>query len=547
MKKLVFMSLAVILAIGLVLGSCSEPEKTTVPTTTAPTTTAPTSTAPTTIAPTTTTPTTSTPTTEPAPLGPQYGGILIRGGSYDPGIFGVPWEMNPGGHSAALPALEKMIFEDGEGNLHPYLATDWEITDDQMHIIVNLRQNVKFHDGTDWNADAAKWNLDKQIEAKIGAVSELSSVDVVSEYQIKINLNKFDNTVLVTALGAWNAQMISPTSFEENGIEWARHHPVGTGPFEFASYQRDDSLEYKKFDGYWQEGKPYLDGIRTVIIQDNVTRSMALKTGDIHETTFPASSITADLDAAGFPYVEAPRLSTIDALIFNNVDPDSPFTDKRVRQAIEYAINKEALTQATGFGSTRAAYQLAPPDSPAYIPEVQPRTYNPDKARELLEAAGLGGGFSTIIMPDPGPLARDPFVVIQQFLSDVGITAELEFVEMGTYMEAMYANGWSGILAEKTGLFPSLTKGLKFYWSGFIFPSLKYPEGFREAYNEALATTYTEPDKVKKVLEMLYEEALVIPFQEVIPRCYVADGVHEPDINFDIPPFIPCENVWMEQ
>lgn len=529
MKKSVLISLVVILAIGLVIGGCAEPSPEV------------------STAPASTTPASTTPASEPTTGGPQYGGILIRGASYDPGVFGVPWEMNPMGHSAALPALEKLMFEDGEGTLHPYLATDWEISTDKTYITVNLRKNVKFHDGEDWNAEACKWNLDKQIEAHIDAVSSLSSVEVVNEHQVKINIKEWDNTIIVTALAAWNAQMISPKSFEENGIEWARYHPVGTGPFEFVSYQRDASWEYKKFDGYWQEGKPYLNGIRNVVIQDGMSRSLALQSGEIHETTLSAGSITSELDAKGFPYVESPGVSTIDALIFNNVDPDSPFADKRVRQAIEYAINKEALTAATGFGTTKAAYQLAIEESPAYIPNLVPRKYDPGKAIELLEAANYGEGFSTTILPDPGPLPRDPFVSIQGYLDDVGITVDLQFVEYGTYMEAMYFNGWSGIIAEKTGLFPSLTKGLKYYWSGAIFPSLELPVEFREAYDEALSTTYTDPEKVKKALEIIYEEALIIPLQVVIPRAYVAEGIHEPDIHFDIPPFIPCENVWMEQ
>ena len=487
---------------------------------------------------------------------PVYGGVLHRHLSSDVASpIGVPWEMNPYGHGMALPALEHLMYEDGDGNLHGILATDWTIAPDHSSVTINLRKGVKFHDGTDWNAQAAKWNIDKWIEAKLDTASFFESVDILDDYTIRINLKSWNNTILSYSLAGWNAQMISPTSFEKNGIEWARYHPVGTGPFKFVSYTRDVNIVYEKNPDYWQEGRPYLDGIVYDVIPDLTTASMAFKSGKVHEVSgLPPGAISADLRDSGYNYVTTDHLvNTIDTIFPSSGNPNSPFADKRVREAVEYAIDKEALINAVGFGFLKAAYQLAPAGHKAYQQELQARTYNPEKAKQLLAEAGYPNGFSTRILPNPSVISKDTGVAIQNYLDAVGIKASVDFIDFGQWAEMAFTSGWDGLLLDKTGLFPGMTKGLSFYFSGApgsqFTAGLKFPDEYYQALNEALSTTYPEVDKVKRVLKILYDEVIAIPYAETPMWAFLYPGVHESpeDLKFDIPPYTFSNNVWMEK
>jgi len=530
MKKLLLIPLIIILAVVMVLGSCGEPEETTAPTT-APITAA-----------------TTAPTTK---LEPQYGGVMKRWMLGDPGCpIGVPWEMNPLGTAFGEPSLERMMLQEMTGEMQPYLAESWEIAPDHMSITLNLRKGVKFHDGTDWNATAAKWNLDKWMEAKLAGAAAWTSVDVVNDYTVRINLKEFDNAILANAFSGKQSQIISPTAFEENGIEWARTHPVGTGPFKFVSYQRDVNAVYEKNNDYWQEGKPYLDGLELVIIGDPVTAQMAFKAGQLHEIgALPAGPLAAELQESGYDYVTTEQMGgAVDVLIPSSNNPDSPFADIRVRQAVEYAINKEAIVNATGFGFAKPAYQIISDASKYYSPDLERHEYNPDKARELLEKAGYADGFDTKIIPNPYTTTKDTVVAIQRFLGEVGIRAEIEMVEYGKYSDYVYNSGWDGLLAEKHGVGATPTASLKSYWAGDKFISVAYPEGFRELYNEAISTTTVEVDKVRDAFGMLSKELIAIGYWELSNRCFLQEGVHEGEnILFDIPPWTISVYSWMEE
>ena len=161
----------------------------------------------------------------------------------------------------------------------PWLATGWKIAKDLRSITFTLRKGVKFHDGTDFNAEAVKWNLDRYRTSTNTELKSVESVEVLDPFTVKLNLSKWSST-LIDNFTMHAGMMISPTSFQKNGADWAKTHPVGTGPFKLAYWQRDTSVKFEKFPGYWQKGKPYLDGVEWVIIADMVTRTMAFKKGE---------------------------------------------------------------------------------------------------------------------------------------------------------------------------------------------------------------------------------------------------------------------------
>ena len=130
-------------------------------------------------------------------------------------------------------------------------------------ITFNLRKGVKFHDGSDFNAEVAKWNLDNMIKAEASAFASWASVDIIDDYTIRVNFTKWQSTLPMSfAEGNPWAPMVSKAAFEKNGLEWMRANPVGTGPFKFESFQLDASLKVVRNPDYWIKGKPYLDANR---------------------------------------------------------------------------------------------------------------------------------------------------------------------------------------------------------------------------------------------------------------------------------------------
>ncbi len=207
---------------------------------------------------------------------PQYGGVLkiidIAEGAQP---LGAPWEVMGIDVKILKPVVECLLNEDIKGNYHPGLATAWKIDTARNTITLTLRKGVKFHDNTDFNAKAAKWCIDQDIKAN--AVKGFLSADVVDDYTIRVNVDKYQNNFLNYLSSSYGGGMVSPTAYEKKGKEWARSNPVGTGPFKFVSLDRNSKLTFAKWEGYWQKGKPYLDGIEFLFIRDPMTQQAAMR------------------------------------------------------------------------------------------------------------------------------------------------------------------------------------------------------------------------------------------------------------------------------
>ena len=193
--------------------------------------------------------------TTTSPTGSQYGGILKIGMDSDARSLGDPLDTWYQTHVMGRPALEVLGRYDEQGIMTPWLAESWDEDASAMTFTIKLRKGVKFHDGTDFNAEAVKWNWQRFIDSKDEAVAAVKSIDIVDTYTIRANLSTWDNYITYN-LCNYAGIMVSPTAWETNGSDWGEKNPVGTGPFQFVSWERDQSVKYKKFDGYWQKGKP---------------------------------------------------------------------------------------------------------------------------------------------------------------------------------------------------------------------------------------------------------------------------------------------------
>ena len=513
-RTILFASLAIILVLCMLISGCSSATTTTPAATTSKTPT------PTSTATTTTTPAVTTPT-------PQKGGILTIISPYAPTSWGYPTKAGAGFASvfASIPVFEGFIDADLNGNILPRLALSWEIAPDKSSITFKLRQGVKFHDGTPFNAQAAKWNLDLFLARGTGSPADWESIDAVDDYTVRINLKKFKNT----QLSNMTYGMISPTAVEKNGIDWAGTNPVGTGAFKFKSFVPSTSLEYERFDDYWGD-KALVDEIKYIYIVDATTAAMAYKAGDALVWEGSDARTAYELTQSG--YQRLTRRGPIMNLIPDSINEDSPFTLKEVREAVEYAIDRQAIVDTYGYGAWEAVYQPNVPEQFGYVPGLAAREYNPDKARELLTLAGYPDGFSTTIITSAS-FPMDPLVAIQANLAEVGIKVTIDVQAAAKWAETR-TTGWHN------GLF-YVTHGATDYnycayleryltpTSGFAGKSIGYPSGWVDLIDQMMLTSVPADMAAlaKQVVQMEVENVLEIPLW-VQAEVYVADkSVHD--------------------
>jgi peptide/nickel transport system substrate-binding protein len=461
---------------------------------------------------------------------PQYGGVLkiidVAEGAQP---LGAPWDVRGIDSKLIHPVIESLLREDVNGNYHPWLATDWKIDQAKNTITVFLRKGIKFHDGTDFNAKAAKWCIDQGIEAK--QLKGWLSVDVVDDYTICINVDKYQNNFLSYLSSAFGGSMVSPTAYEKKGKEWAMWNPVGTGPFKFVSYERGSKLTFTKWEGYWQKGKPYLDGIEYLFIRDPMTQQAAMRASGsekVQVLCVTSGEQAAMMKAQGFEVLSMP-IGPV-SLIPDSKNPDSPLSNKKVRQAVSYAINREAIVKARGFGFWKAANQIPSPGQLGYVKGLEFGRYDPKMAKQLLTEAGFPNGFKIKIYVMPAMVDRDAMVAVQRFLGEVGIQVELEFPDGGGYTALRWKDGWhNAFMAQHTRMLATTNITYNFYWQTITgqWPSLKRTEGLVDKIDASLRTLTPEEAKMQELTRMQAEDAMIIPIY-YIPELYVVQpNVHD--------------------
>ena len=379
---------------------------------------------------------------------PQYGGTMKIISQRGPTNIGYSAAMNFGDQSPGVMYAERLMNVDIKGNLRPLLAESWEYSPDGKTITFHLRKGVKFHDNTDFNAEAVKWNLQTCLEA--GALpggKYIASIDVIDDHTLRANLTERHNQIIY---GIWRPFIFSPTAFKKNGKDWAITHAVSTAPFKVVEFKRDVVVKMEKFEGYWNPARPYLDKVEFRIIKEPATASvmMQAKQADFWFSASPREA--ADLRDQGLTVITGP--SFIHNIYPDSKKPDSPFADKRVREAIEYAIDRKAMSDALGFGFTTPINQLAPPGSAGYNPDFKGRPYNPEKAKRLLAEAGYAQGIKTTMGLRATEL--DKATVIQNYLAEIGIDVKLDVSAPGRYWGMIFRNGWNGLLLGVSAINP---------------------------------------------------------------------------------------------
>lgn len=358
----------------------------------------------------------------------------------------------------------------------PGLAESWDMFDDGSRYVFNLRKDVKFHDGTDFNADAVIFNFERWADkehtyhfaaegfAYSSYGNQFGGFKGDENHKIK-EINKINDHavefVLTEPLAAFIQNMgmtyfaiQSPTAFEVHGPSIIEN-PVGTGPFMFQEWRRNDSITLVKNPDYWMAGYPKLDTLIFKVIPDNSARLMALRSGeiDLMDGVNPddVGTIEADPNFALFKRAE----NNVGYLGFNV--QKAPFDNPQVRIAMNHAVNKEALIGALYNNLAIAAKNPLPPSYLGYNDSIQEYSYNPDLAKQMLAEAGFPNGFEFDLwtMPVARPYMPDPQKAAEALQADfasIGLTANIVTMEWATYLEEtqkgaqdIYMLGWSGV------------------------------------------------------------------------------------------------------
>jgi peptide/nickel transport system substrate-binding protein len=379
---------------------------------------------------------------------------------------------------------ERLVYYDKNGDPQPWLAESWQVSPDQTEIVFTLRQGVQFTDGTDFNAEAVKFNIDRIMDPaiaspKLSDLGSLTSVDVVDDYNVKFTFSEPYAPFFIYMAGATGC-INSPTAMQTWGEEYGRH-PVGTGPYQVEEWIPGSQITFIRNENYQQfrtdvvnPGKPLADKVILLVIPEEGTVQAALETGEILVGNLAADIVARFVGDPNFNVVIDKNVANVVFLEFNF--PKPPFDDPVVREAIGYAIDRQAAVNAAWNGYAEIALSPLPLGDPGFDPEVAAQygtPYDPAKALELFQQAGFSqNADGTMLDPSGQPVVwkvtsysgfthiTRTLEVVQANLKDLGIQVNLETAEWGAFYESLLGDNWDMDLMRWTNRDPSILNGL---------------------------------------------------------------------------------------
>jgi len=325
--------------------------------------------------------------------------------------------------------------------IEPLLAESYQLIDDKTWEF-KLRKGIKFHNGEDFNAEAVKFSLERIANPdnkmkQFTSLKFIDHVDVVDAYTARI-VTKEPFAALPAFLCLYGA-IVPPQYVKEKGDTYIATHPVGTGPFKFVKWNKDDQLVMEANPSYFR-GAPHVKTVVFRPIPEASTRLAALLTGEVDIITNVPPNLVPQIEGSGQAFIStAPSVR----VIFLGIDTlkGGPMADKRVRQALNYAVDVNAIIQNVLEGH---GFRVATPltkDHFGYNPNVKPYPYDPDKAKKLLAEAGYPDGLDLVLNSPDGRYLNDKQVAeaIAGQWQKVGIRTQAKTHEWGNYVTMAYS------------------------------------------------------------------------------------------------------------
>ena len=360
------------------------------------------------------------------------------------------------GVDAQSERIDQLIFDalltrDKHFNVQPGLAEKWDVPDPLTYVF-HLRHGVKFHDGQPLTSRDVKWTIDSLLQRKVRSTRAatfryVDHVDAPDDYTVVFHLKEPFASLL------WNLSEGAIGIVPYGSLDEVAQKPVGSGPFKFVRAEQDKEVVLVRNDGYWGE-KVRLARVRFTVVPDTTTRALELRKGSADAVLNALTSdIVVALEKNSSLAVQRSPGAILSYLSFNMRDP--VLHDYRVRQAIACAIDRRPLIDYIWRGFAQPATNLIPVQSWAYNPNITPLTYDPDKARQILDTAGYaehnGVRFHLTMKTSTEETTRLLAAVLQQQLRAVGIVLDIRTYEFATFLAdvssgafQVYSLRWSG-------------------------------------------------------------------------------------------------------
>jgi peptide/nickel transport system substrate-binding protein len=338
--------------------------------------------------------------------------------------------------------LTRVMFSaEGEFELQPGLATSWELNEgSDTEWTVTLQDGVTYHNGEAFDAEAAKFSIDRMLEGGEELIARtyvqyIESVEVVDPLTLAITTT---GPYPLLPLDMSNIYMVPPQYTAETAPEEFALQPVGTGPFRFVEWVPDDHLTVEANTGYWSSG-PRLQSVQFLPIPEGSTRAAGLSTGEVDVATLIAIPDVATLQNTPDVTVHTGPSQRTVFIVLSNLD-DGPTSNQMVRQALNYAVNKEAIIENVMQGyATILQGQTITPQYFGFNPDLAPYPYDPDRARELLAEAGYPDGFDATLYTPRGRYVFDfeTSQAVAGLLAEVGVNVTVEPLEWAVFIERL--------------------------------------------------------------------------------------------------------------
>ncbi|MDE3111705.1 MAG: hypothetical protein KGN00_09740 [Chloroflexota bacterium] len=379
--------------------------------------------------------------------GATRGGTLVYADWADATTLDPAFMKNQSGRRPGKAIFDSLVEIDAKGNVIPVLAESWDVPDPKTYVL-HLRQGVKFHDGTPFDAEAVKFNMDRYMSPKTKSLhaSELegvAGVDVVDAHTVKFRL-KEPSAAFLPLVYDWNGFIGSPTAIQKWGDNDYGLHPVGAGPFKFVEHQDAVHTVVERNPDYWRKDRPYLDRIEFKPILNDATREVEVRSGTSHI-------------ADAVPFQDVAKLKTMNEIVLVDVPgarlylpyfqpEESPYGKSlEFRQALNWLIDREAIWNTVFFKTGSIGYDPFFPGTPFYDPSYKPFTRDVNKAKALLDQAyknGIPSPSRFTMYADSEPVTQKLCQIVQANYAEVGITVDLQNEEGAAKVARENGGNW---------------------------------------------------------------------------------------------------------
>lgn len=479
----------------------------------------------------------------PAPAGPE-GTLRVALSTFPNSLF-VPLTAERNADNAATQLYDSLVHLDRFGEIQPALAESWELSEDGTEYTFHLRQGVTFHNGEAFNADdvIATWEIGSEVGEWTDKYLVVVSIDKIDDYTIKMTTEEPNPELMVTLHDFWS---IIPNEYlAEVGVDGFQERPIGTGPFMFVEWVKGDHITYTANPNYWMEGYPLVETLIFRPIPESSTRIAAIQADEIDVVGRLSSEEAQSLLGAEGVVVMKYPVTRIYYIAFNNLTTglDQPTMDAQVRQAMNYAVDVDAIIDALfdGFAQPAAGYVAS---GELGFGVVEPFGYDPDKAVELLTAAGYADGFSMDMACPAGAYMHFEEVceAVAGYLGEVGIDVNLEIMESGQYWELeaakelppLFGDSWSTLSGEALRRLSGALGGWDAAYSSWSDPTI----------DEYLAQISTTVDREQRKAQ--YED-LQVYMQENPPFIYLYEPIAFEAVRTRVMDYHPrpAEDYWL--